>query len=485
LFERNGTVPWREVAQVYVVAAQGVMARRAAYMAIAQASAPGSATTTDQAKAWLALAELELALGNTSDCSHALDASLQLDGASVPALILAAVLADQRGDLAAAITHLERIEHQLKAGAESVPATHDAMLHRQLASLYERSGRTADAEALWQGLCAAGDRSLMQCDYGCFLLRQSRLAEAEELAARILPGLMSQLPRAPEPQLLLRELTIRRVNGQEVNLEASRAACASMLAYEPHLVTSNRILLAQLALAGDDYELMRRQLDIAAGDEPDNRTIRLLRVRLHAATRNHDQAEQLVRLLVEQAPADQEAAVLYAECLVQRGQCDRALAVLDAPALPATPSLERGLLAALLSLDVQGEGACLARLGRLPSPECTSPLVRIFATAWPAAWCTNESYERATLADVRALPALANLARRLGRALTASNRDDLAACLLVTTADQLLARGELGEARRLSAQAVGSLMRVHQRPLAWRMAWRSRRFTELLRLCLP
>jgi tetratricopeptide (TPR) repeat protein len=484
LFERTGPIPWRELAQVYANAGQGVMARRAAYQQIAMTSQPGG-TTADQAKAWLALSELELALGNTSDCALALEQCLTREPTSVPALILAAVLADQRGELAGAIAHLELIERQLKTGASTAAVPHDAMLHRQLASLYERSGRLTDAEALWKGLCAAGDRPLVQCDYACFLLRQGRLAEAERMAGSILPVLMEQHPQAPEPQLLLRELTVRTLNSDDNGSQSARSACTRLLAYDAQLVTSNRILLAQLALACDDHDLMRTQLDRASKEEPDNRAIRLLRVRWFAATRAHDQAETLARTLVEQAPADQEAAVLLAECLVQRGHCDRALAILDAPTLPARPGLERGLLAALLALDVQGEGACLARLGRLPTPDASSPLVRIFATAWPGAWCANEAFEPATIADVRALPALANLARRLSRALSASNRDDLAACLLVMTADMLQTRGESAEARRLFAQSVSALLHRGERTLAWRMAWRAGRISELLRCLLP
>jgi tetratricopeptide (TPR) repeat protein len=484
LFERTSGVPWRELAQVYANAGQGIMARRAAYLHINQAAQAGT-PPGDQAKSWLALAELELALGNTADCTQALEHCLARDPDLVPALILAAVLSDQRGDLAGAILHLEHIDRLQASGGDAAPATHDAMLHRQLASLYERSGRPADADALWQRLCASHARPLVQCEYACFLLRQERVPEAERSAELVLPELLPALAQAPETQQLLRDLAIRRLARADGGVSGPRRACDGLLAYDQYLVTSNRILLAQLSLACDDTTLMRRQLDLAQAEEPDNRAIRLLRVRLHAATREHDQAEALARALVEQATGDQEAAVLLAECLVQRGHCDRALAALDAPQLPAKPGLERGLLAALLALDLNGEGACLTRLGRLPVPDLASPLVRVVATAWPGAWCRADAFAAATPADLRALPALANLARRLARALSASARDDLASCLLVSVAELLQVRGEGTDACRLFALAAAALRRGGSRAWAWRMAWRSRRLGALLACLLP
>ena len=483
LFERAQGVPWRELAQAYANAGQGIMARRAAYILIQQAAQAG-APVGEQAKSWLALAELELALGNTAECTQALEQCLARDADAVPALILAAVLADQRGELATAIGYLERIERQLTAGT---PASHDGMLHRQLASLYERSGRSADAEALWQRLAGDPGQPLVQCEQACFLLRQERLSEAEAIAARVLPLLLpaQAQAQAPELQQLLRDLAIRRLARAEGGVPGPRRACDGLLAHDRHLATSNRILLAQLSLACEDTQLMRRQLDLAQAEEPDNRAIRLLRVRLHAASREHDQAEVLARALVEQAPGDQEAAVLLAECLVQRGHCSRALAALDAAELPAKPGLERGLLAALLALDLHGESACLTRLGRLAVPDLASPLVRVVATAWPGAWCRADAFPTATPGDLRAMPALANLARRLARALCAALRHDLAACLLVSAGEQLQARGELGDASRLFAQASAALRASGARAWAWRLAWRARSVSALLRCLLP
>jgi superkiller protein 3 len=488
LFERSGGVPWRELAQVLASAGQGVAARRAAYLHIAHSALPGC-PSHEQAKAWLALAELELSLGNPPESAQALEQCLARDTAHVPALILGAVLADQRGDLGKAIGHLEHIDRQLQAahGNGGSPPTHEAMLQRQLASLYERDGRHDDAEALWTRLVAEyRDQPLHQAEHACFLLRRGRLAEAEELAARILPTLIRDCPpHAPEIQQLLRELAVRRLGADQGARATTRAACDALVAYDAQLATSNRILLAQLALAAEDHGLARRQLDLAQAEEPDNRAIRLLRVRLHAATRAHDQAEVLARALFEQAPGDQEAAVLLAECLVQRSHCAQALAVLDDPHQPAKPSLERGLLAALIALEVHGESACLARLGRVPPPENSSPLVRIFAAAWPGAWVPADASRSAVAADLNALPAFAQLARRLGEALARAGRHDLAAALLTQAATALARRGERADARALFARAVPSLIRDGQRPAACRAAWRSGSAGALLRCLRP
>ena len=487
LFERTSGVPWRELAQVYANAGQGVMARRAAYLHISQAAQAG-APPGDQAKSWLALAELELALGNTGDCTQALEQCLTRDPDAVPALILAAVLSDQRGDLAAAILHLKRIDRlQARGGAAAAaPATHDAMLHRQLASLYERSGRGADADALWQRLCAGPARPLALCEYACFLLRQERLAEAEAIGERVLPELLPAQAHAPEIQP-----PAARPGDQAPGARRWRAPGSAPRVRRP----------ARLRPAPGHLEPhpprpaqpgLRRQRDHApaarsgpgrGAGQPRHPPAARAPARGHARARPGRGAR--APSLVEQAPGDQEAAVLLAECLVQRGHCDRALAALDAPQLPARPALERGLLAALLALDLHGEGACLTRLGRLPVPDLASPLVRVVATAWPGAWCRAEAFAAATPADLRAMPALATLARRLARALSAAARDDLAACLLVSVAEQLQARGEGRDACRLFALAAAALRASGSRAWAWRMAWRSRRPGALLACLLP
>ena len=499
LFERAAgeRVPWRDLAQLYASAGQGLPARRAAHLQLAAAHAaseePSASDSArgEQARAWLAVAETELALGNPGDAFQALGQSLARDGAAVPAHILGAVLAEQRGDLASAAAHLEHIDRQLRAGGPAqAGSAHAGLLARQLAALYERQGRLADAEALWRRLVsepggAQPAPALHRAEFATFLLRQGRLAEAEPLAGEILPGLLAgRAAQAVETQHLLRDLTLRRASRPGGGRDSLRAACAGLAAHDDQLSTSNRLLLVQLALVCEDHATARHQLDRAVAAEPGNRAVGLLRVRLHLATRDAAAGERLARELWEQARGDQEAAALHAECLAERGSFAAALAVLDDPALPARPLQERGLLAAFIALEAHGVPACLARLGRLAPPDAATPLVRVLAAAWPELW-PGLAVQPAGRDDLFSLPAFPQAALRLAAALGAQGRAALAAEQLLLTAETLAGRGEAQAARRLRRAAVPRLLASGARRRALRTAWLARAYPMLLRCLWP
>jgi tetratricopeptide (TPR) repeat protein len=476
LFERGGSVPWRELAQVFATVRQPVLARRAAHQHL-QLSGPG-----DQGRAWLSLAELELSLGHTRDAQQALDQALKHDAQALPALILGAVLAEQRGELAQAIGHLERLDRVIAdtdPGAEA--GTSEAVLHRQLAVLYERAERHGDAEAMWVRIIADHPEHLVHQAERCgFLLRRGRSDEAKAAAKDLVPKLLEKHSEATETQRLLKDLAI-----QAASADGARAGIAVLLAADGQLVTTNRLLLIQLAMLADDRELAARQLDLVEQTEPTNRHARLQRIRLLAQGREYERALELSQVLWRDAPDDQEVATLHAECLAVRGRTGEALDLLDRALASSQPSIDAGLVAALLALEVHGEAACLARLGRLSVPTTRPPVARVLIAAWPQAWGTPDPAQPATRSDLQGLPPFPRLAGRLAAALGRAGRHDLAASLLHVVASAAARQGNWTERRRLSAAAVAHLIRAGQRGQAWRAAWAGRSIMALLRCLLP
>lgn len=471
LFERSG-VPWRELAQVLATARQPVLARRAAHQHLL-ATGPG-----DQSRAWMVLAELELSLGHPTDSQQALDQALRLDPQSMPALILAAVLSEQRGDLAQAIIHLEQLDRIIASndpGAEA--GSNEAVLHRQLAVLYERASRHGDAEAMWSRIIADHPTNLThQAERCCFLLRRGRGGEAQAAATELLPALVERHATASETQRLLKDLAIHAATNN-----GGRAGIAVLEAVDGQLSITNRLLLAQLAMLVEARDVAVRQLDLVEQAEPANRAARLQRIRLLAQTRTYDRALLLAKALWSEDEDDQEAATLYAECLAVGGRSDEALELLDRVTARVTPTTDCGLVSALLALDVHGESACLTRLGRLTPPTARPPVARVLVAAWPDAWAKPDATQIATRDDLQVLPPFPRLALRLAVALGRSGRSDLASALLL----QVARRVSPDEARRLRAAAVPHLIRSDQRRFAWSMAFASRSFLALLRCLLP
>ena len=480
LFERPATMtPWRDVAQTYANAGQAVLARRAAHLHL------GFASAADQGKAWLALAELELALGNLAEAQQALDQTLARDPDAIPALILGAVLGEQAGDLATAITRLERIDHLLREQVgDQADGAPEAVLHRQLAALHERAGRFAEAETVWQRLLTGRGPAALphpphQAEYCCYLLRRGRHVEAEALAVPLLPELVAVFPAATETQHLLKDLAVRRAER-----DGADAGVATLLAHDDILANGNRLILAQLALILDQIAVTKRQLDRVAENDPEHRQGRLLRVRLLAHTNQLVAAETLARTLWQAGRDDHESTALLAECLALQGRHLDALAVLDESATKTPLNRDCALVAALVALELHGETACLARLGRVPAGDSQAPTARVLAAAWPGTWAKVDAATPATCDDLRALPAFPAAAQHLAAALSRSGRHDLSGDLLLHVADAVIVR-HADTGRRLLALAVPALIRCGRRRAAWTAAQRSGSLVALLRCCLP
>lgn len=476
LFERSTSVPWRELAQVFANARQGVLARRAAHQHLL------SVGVGDQGRAWMALAELELSLGHPVESQQALDQALRLDPTSFPALILGAVLAEQRGDLVQAIAALEKLDGLIaKSDPGAEAGTSEAVLHRQLAVLYERANRHDDADAMWTRIVADHPTHLPHQAERCgYLLRRGRGAEAQAIGSELVPKLLTSHATANETQRLLKDLAIHAAS-----TSGGRAGIALLTAADGQLAVGNRLLLAQLALLVEDRDLAGRQLDLVEQAEPGNRIARLQRIRLLAQSHRYDRALTIAETLWHEDEDDQEAATLYAECLAVSGRSGEALDLLDRVLKQVQPTTDSGLVAALLALDVFGDAACLTRLGRLNVPTTHSPVARVLIAAWPEAWARPDPAQPAAREDLQHLPPFPRVARRLARALGRSGRHDLAASLLLLVAAAVVSRGQPGEERPLRAQAVAHLVRAGRRREAWAAAFAARSFTGLLRCLLP
>ena len=484
LFDVAGQLPWRDISQLFAQAGRAVLARRAAYLVITGAAGEGEGRAERRAdggaerlaKAWLHLAELELNLANPAEATQALETALGHDADCVPARILGAVLADQRGDLPAAIGHLQHLDRRLHAGATGDEPAESSLLLRQLASLHERTGDHEQAGRCWDRIRAeVGDDPTYRADHAAFRLRRGEegaIAEAET----VLAGLPATLP---EGQRLLRELAIARAN--QAGAEAALAVLRPRLA---DLGTANRLLFAQLALGAGEPALACEQAERVAEAEPGNRAARLLRCRALLASRDLVGAEVAARAVVAQAPDDEEAAMLLGEALAMLGRHGDALTVLDRRTLPVRPSFERGLLTALVRFEALGEAAGLAALGRAPTPTRPVPIARVLAAAYPEAWVSEDPDHRAAPDDLLALPPFPTMARILATALAARGRDELAANLLLGVAAAVAER-QPAVARALRLRALPALRRLGHRTLALRLAWQARAPLALLRTLLP
>ena len=476
LFDVAGQLPWRDISQLFAQAGRAVLARRAAYLVISGAEGDGEARAERRAKAWLHLAELELNLANPAEATQALGIALGHDADCVPARILGAVLADQRGDLPAAIGHLEHLDRRLHDRDGSDEPAESSLLLRQLASLHERTGDHGQAGRCWDRIRAeVGDDPTYRADHAAFRLRHGEAGAVTEAEA-VLAALPATLP---EGQRLLRELAIARAN--QSGAEAALAVLRPRLA---DLGTANRLLFAQLALGAGEPALAREQAERVAEAEPGNRAARLLRCRALLASRDLVGAEIAARAVVGQAPDDEEAALLLGEALAMLGRHGDALTVLDRRTLPARPSFERGLLTALVRFEALGEAAGLAALGRAPTPARPTPIARVLAAAYPEAWASEDPDHRAAPDDLLALPPFPAMARIIASALAARGRDELATNLLLGVAAAVAGR-QPAVARDLRLRALPALRRLGHYTLALRLAWQARAPLALLRALLP
>jgi tetratricopeptide (TPR) repeat protein len=481
LFEHPGHVPWRDVAQIFASVRLPVFARRAGHLSLA------SAGKHDLGRAWMGLAELELALGQPLASQQALDQALQHDPTAVPAIILSAVLAEQRGEHAQAISHLEQLDRQLAqadaADSSGTPATQaernssDAVLHRQLALLYERTNRFADADNRWQQILREHPQHLPhQAEFICYLMRRERHAEAETRAELLLPKLIDEFPDAAETHHLLKDLTLDRVGKQ-----GPRAGLRMLAQNEAHLSVPLRLLYAQLALLVDDFALAQPHIDHVLALDPSARAPRVLRLRALTQQQRYEPAIAEAEQLLSDDRTDQETVGLLAECLALTGRAGEALERVQAVLHNAVPQTEVGLIAAILALEIHGEAACLTQLGRVPIPAVRSPVARILCAAWPHAWATSEKDHPASTNDLRSLPPLPTMAKRLSRALYRAGQYNLAADLLLLIAGHERQQQRMDTMRRLFHHAVAPLIRAGRRRSAWAIAWESRSLLALLR----
>ena len=448
--------PLKDLASLLAQSDQAVPARRAAYLALERAGEDRDS----QVRAWLQLAETELALGQGPAADVALAEVLERDPHHLQGRLLGAVIADRAGDHRAAISHLTHLDHHLTANGPH--AVHPAPpLLRQLALMYERSGEIALAETVWKrAIAAAGEDDDLATEQACFFTRHGDLSQVPAVIAatesRLTPG-------TPLHRRLLREAALAAANRH-----TPAHGAALLEARLDALGPDERLLLARLHLAAEHPA----EALIALQEAGDGREATLVAVRaLMAAGRAADGQAKADRLRAER-PDDEEATTLAAECRAAQGAFADALDLLDA--LPRTPGSERALLHAVLALEERSEAWALAILSRL-EPDHGIPLVRVFAAAWPGAWTSPDPARPATADDVLALPPFPRLARRLGAALVAADRDDLAGAYLTAVVD--FRRRHLGAVARhtdrdLTAQACAALTRAGRGPDALALAGR-------------
>jgi len=459
LMDSGVQLPWRDVAQIMAQAGESALAHRAAYTVLANTV---DEDADRQAKAWLLLAEVDLALGRADDATAAASKALALDEDCVPARILAAVLAERRGQLPVAIAHLEHLDVRLHAG-DNDEAGESRLLLRQLAGLYERAERIPDARACWQRIRddAGVDDPDSAVEAAAFALRvqlDDAEAQAEELTQRLHGGARQRLLRE-------RAIAATRRHGAFAGLELLDPE-------EAQLGADGHMLMAQLALAAGDPARALALCDAlgagtSAGTVVDAATLRLLRVRILLALRRLDEALALARVCQQNGCGD-EATTLVAEALALLGRIEEACTVAQITG-PAA-SGERGLLVALLHLERDGVVPFISALGRLAAPPPQHPLGRVFAAAWPGAWGPASLKQGFVSDDVLALPPLPKSARATARALAEAGHAAAAAHLLVSVAATII-DGQAEVAHALRTAAVPYLRQAGQWRAAWRLAW--------------
>lgn len=408
-------VPWRDAAHVLAQAGRTLDARQA----VAEALRRAGDDPAEGARAWLAAAEVELQLGDAEACRAAAARALERDDSLVGARILIAVVAGQRGRHGEAASELQRLDGQLPGGAP--PG-----LLRQLAGALEADGRLAEAAAVWDRIALHPETGpALAAEHASFRFRNRE----PELATTLASGALAKLrPGSAEWQRLLRDWATALAFGDPERGEELLARHAS------GLDADSRALLVQLALASEAPTRALKHLD-APGLEP-NRLLALLRARTLAALGRLDEAMALARSLAAAAPDDEAVALVLAQALFHAGQGDEALAVLAHPSLPGRPSIGRALLASLVALEHRGEAWALAWLARCDRPDHDQPLFRLFSAAWPGACGTGDPGRPAVAADAAWLPPFPRLSRRLGEALLAAGRTDLAGPVLLNALER-------------------------------------------------
>jgi tetratricopeptide (TPR) repeat protein len=465
-------LPWRDCAQMLAEAGRGVLARRACFRLIDEAGPDRTA----EARAWLTLAEVEMHLDQHGAAQQALEQSLLHDATLPTAHLVGAVLAELRNEPDRAARHLETVLNLIDAEiTEGESAERFAPLRQQVAGLWERIGRHERSEAVWDALVAAHPGAPEYAiERASFLLRRDRDAEAEAAAAPLIAR--DEVVATPQGVRLLRELALRRA------VKTSPAAALELFAARMALLdTPCHLLGAQFALVADDHAACERHLKAIADVAEQRRTVGLLRTRLLLSQRRAEDAEKLITALWAEEQ-DQECAAILAETLAWQGRWQEALTVLDHPGLPAHPGQERGLIAALVALELHGEEAALARLARLRF-DPRAGLMRLCATAWPHLWAEG-GRERLQPDDLLTVPPFPRAVQRLAVALQRQGQGVRAADLLEMVAGHLMER-DPAAAKRLLAVAVDVLCRAGHRRRAFGLARSSGVWRAWLRLCWP
>lgn len=429
-----------------------------------------------EARAWLTLAEIEMGLENLPAAGQALERALERDAKLITGQLIGAVLAELRGHHEQSAAHLTQLEILTSAAVEGgEDAAHFIQLKQQVAGLRERLGQYDAAAATWRSLTEENPQRLeVLAERGSFLLRRGRDEEAETIASQLLTtDLHQDLVMGSEFQRFLRDLALRRSSRQDAGL-----GLRTLQKYVQCLAPTTRLLLAQLAFISGDHALCTQQLDMLATSD-ERRAASLIRIRLLLVQNNVSAARTLAQTFWDEGH-DQDAAVILAEILSGQGDYAQALEILDQADLPTIPSLDRGLLTAYLALELSGENACLARLGRL-RPEPRSGLMRVFAQAWPGVW--NERLPFHT-DDLLTVPAYSRAVGHLALALEKSGRLREAGLLLETMVERL-GTHDTAAAARLAAIAVAPLCRTGQRRRALSMARSSGSLRALLRCLMP
>jgi tetratricopeptide (TPR) repeat protein len=460
-------VPWREIAGLYAQAERQVEARRAAYRWVEESAGD----PVQEGRAWLSLAETELSLGNPSAATAALDHGLSKDASQWQGRLLGALLAEGRGDRVTALGHLHHLDEHLGShhpGRPNLPAG-EPVLARQLALMYERTGETSRARRVWDRLHLAHPADLEAAtDRATFFARHGTTEEAAAATQKA----ETLLGSSPARYRFWRDLALATAARH-----GAASAVAGLLAREADLDDDLRLLTARLALsAGEPDKTLRLLAGLGQTPTPVP-GVAPLRVRALLASGSGDAALAAAQALHRDHPNDEEAATLHAECLASRARFAEAFAQVTARSLPERPTTERGLLNAVLALELHGPPWCLATLARLGEPDHDVPLVRVFAAAWPGAWAIPDPARPATVTDVLSLPPFPRLCRWMGTALTDAGRHDLAAEFLAA-ALAFHERSRNGwwsswwhdrDLRRRTCAALVRAGRIHQ---ALHTAWR-------------
>jgi len=470
-------VPWREVALLYAAAGD----RSACRLACQRLVDLLRDRDADRARAWLFWAERELEFGQLDETRRLLDRALAHRPPPASARVLAAMLAERRGEYGAAIAELERLrdEHPARLDADTGEAL---KLRRQLASLHELAGHNSAADELWDSVLAhAGDlddESLLHA------ARHLRLRGRVDEADALLRERLATIDAEPLRGDLLHELALLEFHRGGVG--AALATCERNQGLRHHVTGLLQIQL--LILAGRPGEAEDATHVVPPDGDGDRGEARRLRTRALMAQQKVHAAMIEARTLLDADPGDESAACLLAECQVFCKEPVRALATLEAPSLPTRCSHERLFLGAALQLELHDQERTLAWLAGRRDEEVpdAAPLARLFAAAWPRTWWPEAGDEvEPRIEDIPAFPPLPRAAARLAGALGRAGHPLRAAEVAGIVAVAIARHDQPASSRELHRVSVRHWLRAGRRGMALRAAIRARAPLAFLRCLAP